>query len=225
MVIQPVWRHGLLIEALAKHTFCGFCVSNSAVSVISPSMYCSHGVSGSPSNVAERCWSCSSKSAWTNHSSLALVSLSDASLSSSRESSVLQAVSTASAAALASTRFQIRICASLVSCVRARGGRGGGSEVMAPVVGRVGSGASGRGTGRPRRGRRPTCQARAAAATATMMITPCTVSRHVDSTPRTVSRVKSSSSAKAPAAAESTQPRPPPRRTPPSTTAVIAANS
>src|SRR5690606_10020143 len=54
--------------------------------------------------------------------------------------------------------------------------------------------------------RLPAVQARAPAATARMMITPCTVGRQVEATPRKLSRVKSSSRAKAPAAAESTQP-------------------
>ena len=40
MVIQPVWRHGLEIEALAKHAFFAPLALKSAVSVISPSMYC-----------------------------------------------------------------------------------------------------------------------------------------------------------------------------------------
>ena len=60
MVIQPVWRHGLEIEALAKQTFIDSCVAYSDVSVIGPSMYCSHGSSGLPSNVADICCSCSS---------------------------------------------------------------------------------------------------------------------------------------------------------------------
>ena len=60
MVIQPVWRHGLEIEALAKQAFLAPSAVNSEVSVISPSMYCRQGVSGSPSNVAERCSNCSS---------------------------------------------------------------------------------------------------------------------------------------------------------------------
>ena len=68
IVRKPVWRHGLLTEALAKHTFLAPADAKAAVSVISPSMYCSHGVAGSPANVASRCASCSSKSAWTYHS-------------------------------------------------------------------------------------------------------------------------------------------------------------
>ena len=60
MVIQPVWRHGLEIEALAKHAFWPPSALKSAVSVISPSMYCRYGFSGSPSKVAERCSYCSS---------------------------------------------------------------------------------------------------------------------------------------------------------------------
>jgi len=55
IVIQPVWRHGLLIEALAKQTFLAPSDLNFDVSVISPSMYCSHGVASSPWNVALRC--------------------------------------------------------------------------------------------------------------------------------------------------------------------------
>src|SRR6478736_4019 len=53
MVIQPVWRHGLEIEALAKHAFCSPLALRSDVSVISPSMYCRYGVSASPSDVSE----------------------------------------------------------------------------------------------------------------------------------------------------------------------------
>ena len=60
MVIQPVWRHGLEIEALAKHAFFAPSALNSEVSVISPSMYCSHGSSGSPRRSPTRCSSCSS---------------------------------------------------------------------------------------------------------------------------------------------------------------------
>ena len=60
MVMKPVWRHGLLTEALAKQTFLAPSDLNSEVSVISPSMYCSHGSASSPSKVAERCSSCSS---------------------------------------------------------------------------------------------------------------------------------------------------------------------
>ena len=76
--------------------------------------------------------------------------------------------------------FHGSVCASLVSCVRARCGRGGGSSWWLP-----GSGAAEAvpPAGRLRRGRRPTCQARAAAATATMMITPWTVSRQVELDP------------------------------------------
>ena len=104
MVIQPVWRHGFEIEALAKQAFLAPSDLYSEVSVISPSMYCSHGSDSSPSKVASRCSFCSSKSAWTNHSSLSPVAssagssaeeVSSAASGSSRESSVLHAVSTA----------------------------------------------------------------------------------------------------------------------------------
>ena len=60
MVMKPVWRHGLLTEALAKQTFLAPVALYSDVSVISPSMYCSHGSASSPSKVAERWASCSS---------------------------------------------------------------------------------------------------------------------------------------------------------------------
>ena len=96
MVIQPVCRHGLEIEAFAKHTFLAPPDLYSEVSVISPSMYCRYGSAGSPSNVAPRCSSCSSKTAWSNHS----VSSPESSVSSAVAS--LVAVSVGSSPALGS---------------------------------------------------------------------------------------------------------------------------
>ncbi len=40
MVIQPVWRHGLEIDALAKHAFLAPSLANAEVSTISALMYC-----------------------------------------------------------------------------------------------------------------------------------------------------------------------------------------
>ena len=40
MVIQPVCRQGLEMEALAKQTFWGPWAANLEVSVIAPAMYC-----------------------------------------------------------------------------------------------------------------------------------------------------------------------------------------
>jgi hypothetical protein len=66
-VIQPVCRHGLLIEAFAKQAFFAPDTLNFEVSRIGPSMYCRYGFAGSPWNVALRSWSCLSYSAWSNH--------------------------------------------------------------------------------------------------------------------------------------------------------------
>ena len=205
MVIQPVWRHGLVIEALAKQTFLR-AVGRRTPRCRSSRRRCTAATArpGRP-----RRWRRAARPArrsppgrTTPRSTLVLAVARRAASGSSSEPSVLHAVSSASTAADATAApliLRLRITCS--PCVRARVRALGGGCV---------SGERRRGAARARDGRRPTCQARPAAATATMMIRPCTVSRQVDATPRTVSSVKSSSSAKAPAAAESTQPRPPP---------------
>src|SRR5918992_1504702 len=120
MVIQPVWRHGLEIEALAKHTFCAPLDLNAAVSVISPSMYCSHGWSAGPSKVASRCSIWRSKSAWTNHSLAFPVPPS--------LSSPPHPASSASAAARARAALAVVLRINF-SCGRARAGLVGGAVV------------------------------------------------------------------------------------------------
>ena len=54
MVIQPVWRHGLEIEALEKQRVPAPSSANSAVSASSGSMAWSQGVSASPSGSTSR---------------------------------------------------------------------------------------------------------------------------------------------------------------------------
>ena len=152
--------------------------------------------------------SCSSKSAWTNHSSLDAASRS----------------SSAAASAVVVRRV-------VGAAGRQHGQRRGGRErapscnwsahqlspVFVPGVGVV--------CGRVRAGRSGLREAGAGAARAAADLPgaggggdgddddqrPARCPARWTATPRTVSRVKSSSSAKAPAAAESTQPRPPPR--------------
>jgi hypothetical protein len=113
MVIQPVCRHGLEIEALEKQTFCAPSAARSEVFFISPSMYCSQGCSGSPSKLAERCSDCRSYTSWTNHSSplssagvgppAAALSLA---VGFSIDESVVQAVSASSAVAATTVAFE-----------------------------------------------------------------------------------------------------------------------
>src|SRR3954449_9025310 len=60
MVVRPFWRHGLSEAAFEKQTFQPelFLALYLAVSTISGWIICSHGLSGGPSGVTERCASC-----------------------------------------------------------------------------------------------------------------------------------------------------------------------
>ena len=241
MVIQPVWRHGLEIEALAKQTFLAPSALYSEVSVISPSMYCSYGwtrgrprTSPSAARPARRrrpgrttrCRSppSSGSSVSVGRRLAAGVSAGSSAVSGPRSAAggaappSSRAAAPLTAVAVARMDFR-RISVLLCRCPTAAAGG------VVLVVHRGCGGRSDGSTGRCAGGRRPRVQARADAATARMMMMPWTVSRQVDSTSRKSSRASSSSRAKAPAAADSTQPRPPPSTTPPSTTAVMAWNS
>src|SRR5690349_23649463 len=72
MVFRPFWRHGLSDAAFEKQTFQPelFLDLYFAVSTISGSIICSHGVDASPSGVTDRCASCLSMSAWLKNSAL-----------------------------------------------------------------------------------------------------------------------------------------------------------
>src|SRR5918999_1091565 len=70
IVFQPTWRHGLSTAALEKQMFQFPLLSalNSAVSTISGSIACSHGLSAGPSGATSRCSSWRSKSSCTKNS-------------------------------------------------------------------------------------------------------------------------------------------------------------
>ena len=58
IVIHPVWRQGLEIDALAKHIFFSPADSNCEVSTISGSIICRYGLSSGPCGSMSRCASC-----------------------------------------------------------------------------------------------------------------------------------------------------------------------
>src|SRR5690554_5690967 len=70
MVIQPVWRQGFEMDALAKQTFLASSLAYSEVSIISGLMYCRYSLPSGPSGVALSSAACLSNNAWSNHSTL-----------------------------------------------------------------------------------------------------------------------------------------------------------